>query len=304
MKVLVTGGSGFVGKRLQRQQPDWLYPTSSEFNLYNHAECVEYLLKEKPDAVIHLAAQVGGIKDNSKHPADFFFNNTIMNTNIVNACHVAGIPRLLAALSTCAFPDVVDVYPFVEENLLDGPPALTNRAYGFTKRSLYIQIQSYRKQFGVDYSSFCPSNLYGPEDHFDPEKSHFVPASIKKIHEAEEGSEVEFWGTGKPLRQQLYVDDLCRAIPLLLLKHSTDLPIIVAPDENLSIKEMATICKAIIRKEVNFSFNGNLDGQYRKDGSNQEFKKLLPNFQFTSFREGLDKTYSWYVKNTILLRKK
>jgi GDP-L-fucose synthase len=294
MKVLVTGGSGFVGKRLQHHRPEWCYPTSSEFNLYNHEECVRYLLLEQPDAVIHLAAKVGGIKDNSKHPANFFYNNTRINTNLVDACHVAGVKRLLASLSTCAFPDVVEAYPFVEEDFLSGPPAVTNRAYGFTKRSLYIQIQSYRKQFGLDYSCFCPSNLYGPEDHFDPDKSHFVPASIKKIHEAEEGSEVEFWGTGKPLRQQLYVDDLCRAIPILLEKHHTDSPLIVAPTENLSIKEMAYMCRSIIGREVTFTFNGSLDGQFRKDGSNEKFKELAPDFEFTSFKQGLKQTYEWY----------
>jgi len=293
-KVIVTGGSGFVGKRLQKLKPNWVYPTSSQLNLNNYERCVSYLVSEKPDAVIHLAARVGGIKDNSEKPAEFFYQNMTMNTNIVQACYGAGVKRLLASLSTCAFPDVLDVYPFDEEDLLNGPPAKTNRAYGFTKRALYIQIQSYRKQFGLNYSCFCPSNLYGPEDHFDPEKSHFVPASIKKIHEAEDGTTVEFWGTGNPLRQQLYVDDLCKIIPVLLEKHNTDSPLIVAPDENLSIREMATVCRSIIGRKVTFSFNGNLDGQYRKDGSNAKFKELVPSFFFTPFKEGLQKTYTWY----------
>lgn len=297
MKVLVTGGSGFVGNRLQRQQPDWLYPTKYEFNLYDHSECVKYLLKEQPDAVVHLAAKVGGIKDNSEHPAAFFFNNTMINTNIVDACHIAGVKRLLASLSTCAFPDVVESYPFDESDLLNGPPAETNRAYGFTKRALYIQLQSYRKQYGLDYSCFSPSNLYGPEDNFDTDKSHFLPAAIRKLHEAEEGDEVEFWGTGAPLRQQLYVDDLCRAIPELLEKHHSDDAVIIAPDFQHSISQMVALCRDMMNKDVSVSYNGNLDGQYRKDGSNAKFKELCPQFEFTSIEEGLQITYEWYKES-------
>ena len=294
MKVIVTGGSGFVGERLKLVKPDWIYPTRSEFNLYNHEKCVEYLLKEKPDAVVHLAAKVGGIKDNSDHPADFFFDNTMINTNLVDACQIAGVKRVLASLSTCAFPDVVDAYPFVEEELLAGPPAETNRSYGFTKRALYIQIQSYRKQFGLDYSCFCPSNIYGPGDNFDTDKSHFLPAAIRKLHEAEEGDEVEFWGTGQPLRQQLYVDDLCKAIPELLGKHHSENPIIVSPDHQYSILGMIAIIKSMMNKDVQVTFNKKLDGQYRKDGSNARFKELCSNFEFTCITKGIQKTYDWY----------
>jgi len=297
MKVIVTGGSGFVGKRLQKIKPEWEYISSWDVNLLNYYDFADYLHRERPDAVIHLAAKVGGIKDNAEHPADFFHANSLINSNVVHACYKEGVKRLLASLSTCAFPDIVHRYPFSEKDLLSGPPAETNRAYGFTKRALYIQLQSYRKQYGLDYSCFCPSNLYGPEDHFDTEKSHFIPAAIRKIHEAKNDDVVEFWGTGTPLRQQLYIDDLCKAIPELLDEHHTDVPLIVAPDENLSIKEMAVICKSIIGRRVQFYFNGNLDGQYRKDGSNLEFKKVLPSFEFTPFKRGLQKTYEWYKES-------
>ncbi len=161
---------------------------------------------------------------------------------------------------------------------------------------MWVHINSLRKQFGLDYSCFSPSNLYGPEDNFDLETSHFVAAAIRKIHEATD--EVEFWGTGKPLRQQLFVDDLCRAIPLLLERHHTSDPLIVAPDENLSIEQMITTVSTIINKEITTSFNGKLDGQYRKDGSNAKFLELCPEFKFTSFIEGIKETYNWYRKIT------
>ena len=296
MKVVVTGGSGFVGKRLQKIRPDWIYLSSNNFNLISKNETMAAFSRMKPDAVIHLAALVGGIKDNAQRPAEFFDINAKINMNVVDCCRATGVPRLLAALSTCAFPDVLDSYPFDESNFLDGPPAETNMAYGFTKRMLWMHINSLRKQYGVDYSCFAPSNLYGPEDNFDLETSHFVAAAIRKIHESD--GDVEFWGTGKPLRQQLFVDDLCQAIPLLLERHHTSDPLIVAPGENLSIEQMVNTISTIINKEVTTSFNGELDGQYRKDGSNAKFLELCPDFEFTSFTDGVKETYDWY-KNSI-----
>ena len=295
MKVIVTGGSGFLGRRLKLFKPNWIYLSSKDLDLTNYQETETFLKEEKPDAVIHLAARVGGIKDNADNPAEFFSKNARINTNVVDACFATSVPRLLASLSTCAFPNIVDQYPFVEENLLDGPPASTNLAYGYTKRLLWVHIKSMRDQYGVNYSCFSPSNLYGPEDHFDLESSHFVAAAIRKLHEAKDS--VEFWGTGKPKRQQLFVDDLCRAIPLLLENHTGVEPVIVAPDENLSIASMVGTIKSIIRPEASISYTGNLDGQYRKDGSNELFRGLLPGFEFTSFEEGIKKTYEWYKES-------
>jgi len=296
MKVIVTGGSGFVGRRLQLIRPDWIYLSSKDLDLLDADGVVSYFSKEKPDAVVHLAAKVGGIKDNAEHPADFFYQNAKMNINVVDACRAVGVPRLLASLSTCAFPNVLPMYPYDESALLEGPPAETNLAYGYTKRLMWVHINSLRKQFGLDYSCFSPSNLYGPEDNFDLETSHFVAAAIRKLHEST--NTVEFWGTGKPLRQQLYVDDLCRAIPMLLDRHHTCDPVIVAPNENLSIEEMVNAVSTIINKDLIIKYTGELDGQYRKDGDNAKFLELCPEFKFTSFTDGIVKTYEWYEKST------
>jgi len=297
VKVLVTGGSGFVGKRLRLIRPDWTYASSKSLDLTDHFSTMQYLRRAKPDAVVHLAGRVGGIKDNSEHPAEFFYDNIVMNTNIVECCYRSGIKRLLASISTCAFPDVVDSYPLREEDLLKGPPAPTNMSYGFTKRALSIQIQAYRKQHGLNYSCFCPSNIYGPGDHFDDDNSHFVPAAISKFHNASPGRIVEFWGTGSPLRQQLYVDDLCSIIPDLLTKHEGSLPLIVAPDYNLSVSSMVRMCRDVVGKDVSYSFNGEFGGQFRKDGSNARFKQMFPSFEFTPFEEGIRKTYEWYKES-------
>lgn len=298
MRVLVTGGSGFLGTRLKRKNPDWIYISSKDADLTNYDECIDLFKKHTSDAIIHLAAKVGGIKENATKPAEFYDINIQVNTNVLKASYKCGIKRVLSCLSTCTFPDTVSSYPFSEDNIFDGPPAITNRAYGFTKRALYIQTLAYREQYGVNYSCFCPSNLYGPNDNFDLESSHFVPALIRKLEESEDGDSLELWGTGNPKRQQLYVDDLAEIIPILLEKHNSDIPLIVAPNENFSIKEMADISRSIIGREITFTFNGSLDGQFRKDGSNEKFKELVPDFEFTSFKKGLKQTYEWFKERT------
>tara|TARA_R110002012_G_scaffold238264_4_gene412070 strand:+ start:8250 stop:9146 length:897 start_codon:yes stop_codon:yes gene_type:complete len=297
MRVLVTGGTGFLGNRLKRRKPNWIYLSSEMCDLKDYNQTEEILRDLYPDAIVHLAARVGGIKDNSENQAEFYLQNTLINTNIIQAAHSTGINRVLSSLSTCAFPDVVKEYPFTEKDIFNGPPAKTNFSYGYTKRALHVQTLSYRKQYGLNYSTFCPSNIYGPSDHFDTDKSHFVPALISKLVKAKDGETIELWGTGSPKRQQLYVDDLAEIIPILLEKHNSSTPLIVAPDENFSIKEMAEIANNKIEKNVKIRYNGNLDGQYRKDGSNKLFIELVGGYKFTSFDSGVEKTIQWYLEN-------
>jgi len=296
MKVVVTGGTGFVGKRLKKIKPDWIYLSSRDYDLISAEDCKKMYQQLKPDAVVHMAGKVGGIGANDTSPAEFYYLNTMMNTNIVHQGYLHGIKRILATLSTCTFPDIVEQYPLTENDILSGPPAKTNLSYGYSKRSLYVQINSYRKQYGVNYSTFCPTNIYGPGDHFDSVDSHFVAALISKIAKSKDGDTIELWGTGAPLRQQLYVDDLCEIIPMLLEKHNGPSPLIVAPNENLSIDEMATILVSQIPKDIKIVYNNKLDGQFRKDGSNNALLNLINKYEFTNFKEGIMKTYNWYKK--------
>ena len=299
MKVLVTGGSGFLGKRLKMCEPTWQYVSSKDYDLINPIEVKQMFKEIRPDAVVHLAARVGGIKDNAENQALFYYQNVMMNTNIIQEAYLAGIPRVLSSLSTCAFPDKLEHYPFSEKDFHKGSPTETNFSYGYSKRMLHVQSVAYRKQYGMNYSTFCPSNLYGPQDHFGSSSSHFVAALVHKFANLCDNKVIELWGTGTPLRQQLYVDDLCEIIPILLERHNSDIPLIVAPNENLSVHKMSQIITEVDKKRsVSFTFNGKLDGQYRKDGDNSMFLDLVGGYNFTSFREGIDKTYKWYIENT------
>lgn len=297
MKVLVTGGTGFLGKNLMKHRPDWVYVSSKDCDLTKQEKVEELFVCHKPDAILHLAANVGGIKKNVESQADFYTNNTLIDVNVLSVANKVGINRVLSSLSTCAFPDQIKTYPFQEESLFDGEPAKTNHSYGMTKRMLQIGSNSYRDQYKRNYSTFTPSNIYGPHDHFGEESSHFVASLIDKVANSKDGEELEFWGTGTPLRQQMYVDDLCKIIPVLLEEHNTEVPIIVAPSENLSIREMIESLISKVDKKVMFRFNGLLDGQYRKDGSNKKLMSIIKDFEFTSFEKGVKSTYDWYLEN-------
>lgn len=290
--VLVTGGSGFLGRRLQKRFPEWEYMSSKDCNLTCQNSTRAYFNEINPDAIIHLAALVGGIRDNSLNQADYFYKNVSINLNVLQTAFEMRVPRVLTALSTCIFPDIVNRYPMSEEDMFTGPPPPTNFTYGYTKRMSHVHTKSLRAQYGLNYSSFAPSNIYGPGDNFDnPERSHFIAALARKLYSEKE---MEFLGTGKPLRQPLYVDDLCAIIGILLEKHNTDIPLIVAPNENLSIEEMIKTAIKVSGKEENYTFNGELDGQYRKDGSNKKLLELIGDYKFTTFEEGFKKTYESY----------
>ena len=292
--VLVTGGSGFVGKALKRYRPDWDYLSSMDCDLTDKRSVAELFSNRKPDAVIHLAAKVGGIKENSTNQSLFFYINNMINFNVQHEAPNSGVKRVLSSLSTCCFPDTNSRYPLTEEDILKAEPAETNYCYAYAKRNLYVQSKWCSKEYSVCYNTFTPCNVYGPHDNFDIDTGHFVSGMIRKFYHAKDGDTIEFWGTGRPLRQHIYVEDLAQIIVKLLHDHTTDFPLIVAPAENLSIKEVIDICRKVTKKKVNIRFNNHLDGQFRKDGSNKRLLGLMRDLEFTPLEAGLLETYNWY----------
>ena len=293
MYILVTGGSGMVGKSLQKIIPNADYYSSSQLNLLNEKEVEFHMKRKKYDVVIHLAAKVGGIIDNINKPVDYFEENLIMNTNIVKWSHLTGVKRFIGILSTCIYPDKVDKYPMTEDMLHQGPPTPTNFSYGYSKRCLAVQIDAYNKQYGTKYQYLTPCNLYGENDKFG-ENSHFIAALVKKIvkMEKEGGNKLELFGTGKPLRQFMHSDDLAWVIKECIEKNIYE-SFNVATEDNLSIEEMSKIAlDSCGLKNIELFFDKTKpDGQYRKDVSIDKLKGLLPNFKALPLSEGIKKVY-------------
>ena len=291
-KILVTGGSGLVGKYLQKILSDAIYLSSKDCDLRDQRQVYDLFETLKPTTVIHLAAKVGGIKDNIAKPAEYFEDNILMNTNLLKVSYEYGVKQFIGVLSTCIYPDKVDNYPMKEEDMFLGPPTPTNFSYGYAKRSLAVQIDAYNKQYGTEYNYLIPCNLYGEYDNFENEsKMHFITALLHKIKNAKD-NQIELLGTGKPLRQFMYAGDFASIIKYVIEKNITH-SFNVAPDFNYSIDEMAKIAIKATKPELTIKYsNPELDGQYRKDVDNSKLRSYIPDFEFTPLEEGLIKSYN------------
>lgn len=290
-RILVTGGTGLVGKHLQEILPDAFYLGSKDCDLTD-IKMVRWMISSyTPDVVIHLAARVGGIQDNLKYPADYFDDNILMNTNLLKVCKEYNVKRFVGILSTCIYPSIVNNYPMSEEDLFIGPPPSSNFSYGYAKRCLAVQIDAYNKQFNTKYNYLIPCNLYGDYDNLHNEsKMHFITALLNKIRNSKDNS-LHLLGTGKPLRQFMYAGDLAKVIKEVINKDITE-SFNVAPNFNYSINEMAQMALEVTGKDYKIVYdNPELDGQYRKDVSNKKLLKIFPDFIFTDLKEGLKKVY-------------
>ena len=301
-KILVTGGSGMVGRSLKKFLPNATYLSSRDYDLTSDSDIEKMYKETRPECVIHLAAKVGGIIDNINKPGEYFTDNIIMNTLLVEYARKYNVDRFVGILSTCIYPDKVDSYPMTEEMLHKGPPTPTNFSYGYAKRSLAIQIDAYNKQYGTKYQYLTPSNLYGEHDKFG-ENSHFVAALIKKIHNAKINNHktITLFGTGRPLRQFMYSDDLAYVIKKCISEEIYD-SFNVSNSENVSIHEIAKIAlRACDAEHLTIEYDSEKpDGQYRKDVSNEMLYKSIPDFSPTKLIDGIGATYSKLDKKLLL----
>lgn len=301
-KILCTGGSGMVGQSLKKIMPDAIYLSSKDGDLTQGGSIQHLIAKHEPDAIIHLAARVGGIMDNIEKPAEYFTDNVLMNTFLLENAHRYKVKRVISILSTCIYPDVCETYPMNEIDLHKGPPTPTNYEYGYAKRCLAVQTDAYNKQYSTKYQYLIPCNLYGEFDKYG-DNSHFIAALIKKIHIAKKNGDdkIVLFGTGAPLRQFMHSDDLAKVI-----KHCLDNDVYdnmnVATEENLSIKEMAKIAlKACGAEELTIQFDPAYpDGQYRKDVSICKLKKSIPDFKTIDLFDGIKKTYEYIASNNLI----
>lgn len=299
-KRLVTGGTGMVGSMIDAD----LKIGRKDCDLTNWQEVNAFFEEHKPEEVIHCAAKVGGIWGNMHYKGDFFRDNILMNTHIIEAARLHGVKRLVAFLSTCVFPDDVE-YPLTEQKIHLGKPHTSNDAYAYAKRMTDIQIRAYREQYGVQYTSVIPTNIYGPRDLFDLKNGHVVPSLIHRCYLAREnGQDLEVWGSGTPLREFIYSEDVARLSEWALENYNEAEPIIFSTSAENSIKELVEMIVDLL------NFKGKLiwlsdkpDGQFRKPSDNAKLKTYLPDFKFTPLYEGLKKTIEWFEENYPNIRK-
>lgn len=301
-KIIVTGGSGMVGQSLKKIMPEATYLSSKQCDLTEQKSVEAMLNYYNPDAIIHLAAKVGGIFDNINRPAEYFTDNILMNTLLIDAAHKKGIKRFVGILSTCIYPDKCESYPMKETDLHNGPPTPTNFSYGYAKRCLAVQTESYNKQYGTNYQYLIPCNLYGEFDKYG-NNSHFIAALINKIHIAKKNldDKIILFGTGTPLRQFMYSDDLA-----IVIKYCIDNDIYdnmnVATEENLSIRQMAEIALlACDAENMTIQFDTTYpDGQFRKDVSVDKLKEVIPNFKAIDLYTGIKQTYKYIIDKNLI----
>lgn len=303
MKLLVTGGSGLVGsalKQIQDQYPhyEFIMPGSEICNLLDYLDIDQMLYEHKPDCVIHLAANVGGLYKNLNYPVQMFEDNMIMNMNVLRACHENKVTNFVGYLSTCIFPDKI-TYPIDESLLHAGAPHDSNAAYAHAKRMLQVQCAAYNNMHDYNYNCIIPTNIYGDNDNYNLENSHVIPGLIHRCYLAKESNEsFVVRGTGKVLRQFIHAKDLAHAT-LQLISHLNKDTVIVAGDQaEVTIEQVATLIAEQFDYVDRIVFDDTYsDGQYKKTADNGKFKKILPDFQFMDIEQGVEDTVEYFKTN-------
>jgi len=306
-KILVTGGTGLVGSAIKEisnsYEYHFLFLGSVDCDLLNYNQTNLFFEIHKPDYVIHLAANVGGLYKNMQQSVQMLEDNVIINTNVLKCAHKHGVKRLIACLSTCIFPDAIE-YPIDETKLHNGPPHSSNAEYSHAKRLLEVQCNAYNKQFGLDYTCIIPTNVYGPNDNYNIKDSHVIPALIHKCYLSKiMNGPFLVNGTGKPQRQFIYSIDLAKLI-LSLLELQGVGSIILSPKEEYSIEHIANLIAKLMDYEGGVYFDSSLsDGQFKKTADNSKMAGMFTDFTFTPLEEGLLNTIQHFITNYKTIRK-
>ena len=298
--ILVTGGRGFLGRQLVSLLNDIgatvVAVGQADYDLRQRDAAARMLDHHAPDAVVHLAAVVGGIGANQKQPGRFLYDNAIMGLELIDACRLAGIGKVVVAGTVCAYPKFAPV-PFREDELWDGYPEETNASYALAKKLLLVQAQAYREQYGTNIVSLLPANLYGPGDNFDPESSHVIPAMIRKFVDARVtgAHSVQLWGDGSPTREFLHVRDAARAFVLALEQFDGPEPINIGSGRETSIAELASMVATASRFDgVVVWDDSKPNGQPRRRLDTSRAETLLGFKAEIAFGDGLAETVASY----------
>lgn len=309
-RVIVTGGAGFLGsyvieKLKERGCKNIFIPRSKEYDFTKEKNVIKLYQDYPAGIVIHLAAVVGGIGANRENPGKFFYDNLVMGAMLMEYARQFKVDKFVAIATICAYPKFTPV-PFKEEDLWKGYPEETNAPYGLAKKMMLVQCQSYRAQYGLNSIFLLPLNLYGPGDNFNPKSSHVIPALIKKFVEAkrEEKDEVVCWGSGKPTRGFLYVEDAAEGILLAAERYNKSDPVNLGTDLEISIKDLAELIGKLCGFKGKIKWDTSKpDGQPRRKLDTSRAEREFSFKARIDFEEGMKKTIEWYKKmNGMILK--
>ena len=306
MKVLLTGAKGLVGSTLDA---DVKVEGKGDVDLRNWDQTYELFQDEKPTHVIHAAAKVGGLRANLSHMGEFFYDNLMINLNVLEASRRVNAQKVISFLSTCVFPNGLED-PLSEEDIHRGPPHSSNYGYAYAKRMVDIQAKAYNEQYGVvangstlsfgcKFINIIPTNIYGPNDNFELENSHVVPALIHKCYLAKrDNTDLHVWGSGDPLREFIHADDVGDITQLILEQYEGTGSFIVSTGKEISIRQLVeTIIEVMdFRGRVIFNLN-QPDGQLRKTSDTTRLQNFVPDYNFTPLRKGIKQTVEWFTDN-------
>jgi GDP-L-fucose synthase len=303
-RVVVTGGAGFLGRQLIAKLRAWpeievFVPRSKDFNLVDGNQVVRLYEEARPEMVIHLAAVVGGIGHNQKNPGRFLYENLMMGTQLIEQARQFGVQKFVAVGTVCAYPKFTQT-PFKEDDLWNGYPEETNAPYGLAKKMMLVQLQAYRTQYGFNGIYLLPANLYGPEDNFDLESSHVIPALVRKCVTARRENQqfIEVWGSGNVSREFLFVEDCAQGILQAAIQYDGPEPVNLGTGQEITIRDLVHLIIRLTGYQGNVRWQADKpDGQPRR---RLDVSRALKEFGFraaTPLEEGLRKTVAWYEAN-------
>ncbi|CAL8403042.1 unnamed protein product [Arctogadus glacialis] len=309
MRVLVTGGSGLIGKAIEqvvmrdgekREGEQWIFISSKDADLLDLEQTRAVFEKHRPTHVIHLAAKVGGLYLQMRENLHYLRDNLRINDNVLWTAHEMGVTKVVSCLSSCIFPDKT-TYPIDETMIHLGPPHESNYGYSYAKRMIDVQNRAYFAQYGHRYTAVIPTNVFGPHDNFNEAEGHVLTAIMNKTYKAKRNNTtLNVWGSGKPLRQFIYSMDIGRLIVWVLREYDEVDPIIlsVGEEDEVSIRQAVEMIAEALEFKGQIEYDTSLsDGQLKKTATNAKLRRYLPDFTFTPFREAVKLTCDWFVKN-------
>lgn len=311
--TMVTGGSGLVGSAIRdfveanpKENEEWVFLSSKDGDLRDRKATEAIFEKYKPTHVIHLAAKVGGLFANMAQKVEFYRENVLINDNIMELCRITKVQKLVSFLSTCIFPDKTS-YPIDETMLHNGPPHPSNEGYALAKRLIDTMNRAYSEEYGCNFTSIIPTNIYGPHDNFSIQNGHVIPGLIHKCFIAKrDKTPFTIWGSGTPLRQFIYSLDLAELTVWVMREYHSPDPITLSVDEasEVSIKDVALAVAKAMKFDGEVVFDTDkADGQFKKTACNKKLRGLRPDYQFTSMEDGVQKAVDWFVANYDTCRK-